>query len=97
MSGINTIGDAPRDLGLPYMGAIRAIQSGITYEQHEVSDKATRVARLVADSSQINSVALASLLIAKGIITGAEFEEAVRLWANEEVAACLDRAGGERN
>jgi hypothetical protein len=87
----------PRDMGLPYMAAIVAMRSNIAHEQQDISNEATRVARLVANSAQINAVALASLLIAKGIITVAEYQKAVRLWANEEVATYLDRAGGEPN
>ncbi len=84
-----SIEDKRRDLGLQYLDAMHGVQSAIKYEMEAgVSDATSpKHLRVGVDSSMINVAAVACLLIEKGVFTLTEYEESVRLQANEELAA----------
>jgi hypothetical protein len=61
-----------------YLAAAHAMQSGVAAEmQHDPACTAPKHLRVGVNSSLVNSSALAELLIAKGIITDAEYVEAL--------------------
>ena len=85
----------PRDLGLPYTKAMHGVQSAVAYEIGigHTSDKTPKGLRVGVNAALVDGAALARLLIQKGVITIDEYAEAVRLQANEELAAYETRHG----
>ena len=83
------------DLGLSYEEAIHGVQSAIRYEmtQHGFTDgEQDKVAQMLKhlrtgiDMRASDAGGLATLLIAKGVITLAEYTEHLRIAANKELA-----------
>jgi len=78
-----------KDLGLSYEVALRGVQSAIAFEyEREDPQEMTRVRkhlRVGIDSAHSSHAALADLLVKKGIISLAEYEEHVRLLMNHEL------------
>lgn len=78
-----------RDLGLTYEQAAHGMQTGVAFEMELPSRRnatAPKHLRVGINSALVNDVALAKLLIDKGVITEEEYIESVRLAMNEEVA-----------
>lgn len=84
----------PKDLGLGYREALHGVQSGVAYAisdgRKEGDPKHLRVG---VNSAMIDSAALAWLLVKKGVFTGEEYFEAVRLFANNELASYEEKFG----
>lgn len=80
------------DLGLTYEAAMHGVQSAIKAANPERNDVWKHL-RVGIDSAHITDLALAELLISKGVFTRDEYVEAVRLAANAE----LDRHEKEWN
>lgn len=83
-----------RDLKLSYMQAAHGVQTAIKYEMlqrgldadsHKLLNYAKHL-RVGIDLGKADMAGLAGLLIRKGFITEAEYLEAMRLGANEELA-----------
>jgi len=86
-----------RDLGLDYEAAGHGIQSAIRFEMTKIGfpDSGMLVnflkhLRVAVDMRASDTHGLASLLIEKGLISGEEYAEAMRLAANEELARYED-------
>jgi len=82
-----------RDLGLTYEAAAHGIQSAIAYGMEQdgihIVGPATSMMkhmRVGVDLARAEFGALSAILIKKGVITGAEYAEMMRLAANEELA-----------
>jgi hypothetical protein len=82
-----------RDLGLGYEAAMHGVQSAVRYEmtQRGLPDSGAFVdmlkhLRAGVDARASDALGLAELLIKKGLITGEEYIEHLRLAANEELA-----------
>jgi hypothetical protein len=82
-----------KDLGLEYKTALHGIQTAIAYEmgkaelygeRHMMTE--SKHLRVGVDSSFITHAGVALLLLEKGIFTLEEYEEAIRLHANNELA-----------
>ena len=82
-----------RDLGLSYQEATHGVQSAIKFEM-ERGDRNNmdhiKHLRVGLDMRASDHAALATLLIAKGAFTEAEYIEQMRLAANEELARYED-------
>jgi hypothetical protein len=76
-----------KDLGLTYEQAAHGVQSAIAHKigtgWNGASDKHLRVG---VDMSKSDMYGLVELLIAKGVFTGEEYIEHIRLAANTELA-----------
>jgi hypothetical protein len=71
---------------LPYDVACHAMQTGVAYELEKDPTSATpKHLRVGINSAMVNDAALAGLLIKKGIITEAEYADAVTSEMNREV------------
>jgi hypothetical protein len=84
-----------RDLGLSYEAAAHGVQSAIRFEmslQGFADDDIDIIAHMLKhirvglDMRAADHSALAEMLIAKGVMTEAEYIEQMRLAANEELA-----------
>ena len=86
-----------RDLGLNYMQALHGVQSAIAHAMSDPEYGATdpKHMRVGIDASKAEQAGLAMLLINKGIITIEEYEEAMRLAVNEELAMHEAEYGGK--
>lgn len=74
------------DQGLSYKDALHGMQSGVGWEHEQGSrDKEPKHLRTGINSCFINAAAMFALLVDKGIITEEEFDEYLRLAANDEV------------
>lgn len=76
-----------RDLGLSYEAAAHGVQTAIAYDMAngcEVTEP--KHMRVGIDMSKADMLGLVHLLIEKGVISEAEYIEAMRLSANEELA-----------
>jgi hypothetical protein len=68
-----------------YEQAMHAMQSGVAFEHGRGSqDGSPKHLRVGVNSAMVNQAALVRLLIEKGLITEAEYVEAVRLEMNAE-------------
>ena len=85
-----------RDLGLTYEQAAHGVQTAIAYDRTN-GGKATepKHMRVGIDMSKADMLGLVCLLIDKGVFTEAEYIEAIRLSANEEVAMREEVFGGK--
>lgn len=88
-----------RDLGLNYEEAGHGIQSAIRFEMSQLGfpdDDDSRIAKMLKhvrvglDMRAADHSALVELLIGKGVFSSAEYLEALRLAANEELARYQD-------
>ena len=93
-----------RDLGLSYEAAAHGLQSTIRFEMSKEGfaddtqsavDRMLKHLRVGVDMRAADACGLAMLLIAKGVITEAEYDEHMRLAANEELARYQDRCRRE--
>ncbi len=76
------------DKNMSYLQACAAMQSGVAFDQANGSkDGSSKHLRVGINSALSSHCALVKLLIAKGLITEAEYLEAVRL----EMVAEVDR------
>ena len=84
-----------RDLGLTYEQAGHGVQSAIRFEmsqtgfeddENDAFADAIKHLRVGLDMRAADQSALAQLMIEKGVFTEAEYIEAMRLAANEELA-----------
>jgi hypothetical protein len=84
-----------RDLGLSYEAAGHGVQSAIRFEMSQqgfADDEQDKIVHMLKhlrvglDMRAADHSALAELLVAKGVITEAEYIEQMRLAANEELA-----------
>lgn len=85
-----------RDLGLEYEAALHGIQSAIKFEMGQKNPKivernpaiaeALKHLRVGIDTSKADHVALAFLMVSKGVFTWNEYAEAMRIGVNEELA-----------
>ncbi len=82
-----------RDLGLSYEAALHGVQSAVKYEMEHDAHGSTRPLlddlkhlRVGIDARASDAAGLGGLLIKKGIITLEEYNEAMRLAMNEELA-----------
>jgi hypothetical protein len=80
------------DLGLSYEEAMHGVQSAIAYEMgqavvngHRHPPTEPKHLRVGVDGSKSDQGGLATLLIEKGVFTLEEYQEAMRLAANEEL------------
>lgn len=86
--------DSYRDQGLTYQQAAHGVQSAVSFDmsQSGVDPNAHQASRMLkhlrvgVDMRAADAGALALLLIEKGVFTREEYEEALRLGANEELA-----------
>ncbi|MCK1670347.1 hypothetical protein [Bradyrhizobium sp. 150] len=82
-----------RDLGLSYEAAAHGVQSAIRYEMAQrkspVDDELKHL-RVGIDMRAADTRGLVELLIEKGVFTGHEYIEQMRLAANEELARYED-------
>jgi hypothetical protein len=70
-----------------YMAASHAMQTGVRMDHERGSNDGTpKHLRVGVNSSMVNNVAIATLLIEKGIITEDEYEKALADAMEEEVA-----------
>lgn len=78
----------PRDLGLTIEQAQHSMQCAVGYEIDVNKNHASmpKHLRTGVNSALVEGGAVAALLIEKGVFTLAEYEEALRLGMNEEVA-----------
>jgi hypothetical protein len=78
------------DLGLDYRSALHGCQSAIAHRISLNGEKDASASpkhlRMGVDSSMITDAAIVNLLIKKGIFTMEEFDNEVRLAANDELA-----------
>ncbi len=85
-----------RDLGLSYEEAAHGVQAAIAFDigrgRKTTEPKHMRVG---IDMSKADMLGLTVLLIDKGVITEAEYIEAMRLGANEELAMREEEHGGK--
>lgn len=90
-----------RDKGLSYEAAGHAVQSAIAFKMEKEPEGATtpKHLRVGIDMSKSDMLGLVMLLMNKGVITEDEYEEYVRVAANEELAMHEDdinkRYGGK--
>lgn len=88
-----------RDLGLSYEAALHGVQSAIRYEidQRGMRDPQTehKHLRVGIDARAADAMGLAKLLMDKGVFTGEEYAEYMRLAANEELARYTDHCRKE--
>jgi len=80
---------APTDLGLKYEKALHGVQTATAYEMGVRPQMATDLLkhlRTGLDARASDHFGLARLLIQKGVITEAEYAEAMRLEINNELA-----------
>lgn len=82
-----------RDLGLSYEEAMHGVQSAVRYEMTAkgLPDSGPIVdmlkhLRVGVDARASDTLGLVELLISKGVFTGQEYIEQMRLAANEELA-----------
>lgn len=69
-----------------YNAACHAMQSGVKFDQETGSNDGTpKHLRVGVNSALVNDFAIAKLLIAKGVITPVEYQEAVAEAMEEEV------------
>lgn len=86
---------AMRDMGLSYVAAAHGVQTAIAHsintggKAHE-----PKHLRVGIDTSKADMLGLAELLIAKGVFTGEEYAEYMRLAMNEELAMREAEFGG---
>lgn len=73
------------DLGLSYEEALHGVQTSIAFGFFERAMEPKHM-RVGVDMSKSDALGLVSLLIDKGIFTGDEYVEYIRLAANVEVA-----------
>jgi hypothetical protein len=94
-----------KDLGLTYAEAAHAMQTAVKYEIDMVPTNADSTGldssasnrkhlRVGVNSAMVNDLAVASLLIAKGVFTKEKYAEAVRIAMNNEVALFEERHPG---
>ena len=84
-----------RDLGLTYLEAVHGVQCAIGHGMNEGKTATEpKHMRTGVDMQKADMLGLAMLLIDKGIITGEEYNEYMRLAANEELAMREDEYGG---
>lgn len=84
----------PKDLGLSYEVAMHGMQTAVAYEMNLEGRKSAtepKHLRVGINASMSDHAALVWLLVNKGIITEAEYLEAMRLWANNELALYQER------
>lgn len=83
-----------RDLGLSYEEAAHGVQSAIAYDMQNGS-RATepKHMRTGIDMSKADMLGLVCLLMDKGVFNTHEYEEYIRLSANQELAMREDEAG----
>lgn len=82
------------DLGLTYLEALHAVQTGVKYEiaisdfpsRDDTTPHSPKHLRTGVNMAMVEISALVWLLIEKGIITESEYLEALRLATNQEVA-----------
>lgn len=76
------------DLGLSYKDAMHGMQTAVAYElSRSIGGYAdAKDLRVGINSAHITDFALVKLLVDKGVFTWEEFDEALRLAANNEVA-----------
>jgi hypothetical protein len=88
-----------RDLELTYEGAMHGVQSALRYDMTKKGfddDEVNLIVNMLKhlrvglNMRAADAAGLATLLIAKGVITEAEYNEQMRLAANEELARCED-------
>jgi hypothetical protein len=80
------------DKGMTYEQAAHAMQSGVAVEQARGSQCGTpKHLRVGVNAAMADHAALAKLLIDKGVISEAEYLEALRLQMNEEVCRYQQR------
>ena len=75
------------DLGLSYEDAVHGMQTAVKFEQESLNsdDGSPKHLRVGVNNAMSDHAALAYLLIEKGLISDAEYREAVRLAANDEL------------
>jgi len=84
----------PKDLGLGYLEAMHGVQSGVAYDIANGGQNTTpKHLRVGINSAMVDTAAMAWLLVKKGIIKPEEYAEAVRLFANNELAAYEEQFG----
>jgi len=77
---------------LPYHDACHAMQSGVAYElERDPSSATPKHLRVGVNSALVNDAALVRVLIAKGVITEAEYAAAITEEMNAEVRRYEDR------
>ena len=70
-----------------YERALHAMQTGVMFDQeHGSDDGSPKHLRVGVNSAMVNAAALASLLVAKGVITWDEYGEALATAAEDEAA-----------
>ena len=75
-----------------YRDAVHAMQSGVAMEMQSGSNDTTpKHLRVGVNSALVDSAALAELLIAKGVITEAEYLETIAAGMEREAAAYEQR------
>lgn len=77
-----------KDLGLNYLDAMHGVQSAVAYElsSGKSTDATPKQLRVGVNSCMIDSAALALCLMNAGVIKEADYMEALRLMANNELA-----------
>jgi hypothetical protein len=85
-----------RDLGLEYEAALHGVQSAVKFEMQRkaeqegvslpqpIEDRLKHL-RVGIDASKADHVALAFLMVSKGVFTWDEYAEAMRIGMNEEL------------
>jgi hypothetical protein len=92
-----------KDLGLTYEVALHGVQTAIMHEiERERPNKLMHLRvrkhlRVGIDSAHVSQAALAEVLIRKGIMTRKEYEEALRLVMNNELAMYEERINKSNN
>jgi len=78
---------AMKDLGLSYEEALHGVQSAVKYELENggLDAEFAKHLRVGIDARASDARGLVELLIAKGVFTGEEYVEYVRLAMNEEL------------
>ena len=77
---------------LDYRSACHAMQTGVAFElERDPSSGTPKHLRVGVNSALVNDAALVRLLVAKGIITDAEYAQAVTDEMNREVERYQDR------
>ena len=85
-----------KDLGLDYLAAAYGMQSAVAYEMERGGRSPStepKHLRVGVNSAMVEHSALAFLLIKKGVITDAEYREAMRLAMNHELATYQETHG----
>jgi hypothetical protein len=83
-----------KDLGLPYEAAVQGVQSAIAHDMANGGRASEpKHLRVGVDMSKSDQFGLVMLLIDKGVFTGVEYMEYMRLAANNELAMREDEIG----